>query len=62
MHRFEKLHFQKKIFKMGVTSKVYRSTKYVFIFICYDRFEKEVNPKPWRIDLEIKSYLGNKVA
>lgn len=35
--------------------KVYRYTRYVFIIIFYDRFEKEVDLKPWRIDLEIKS-------
>ena len=37
------------------TTKVYRSTRYVFIFICNDEFENEVNLKTLENDIEVKS-------
>ena len=51
----DKLTRQKVIYGCLINKlKVYRSTRYNFIVICYDGFEKEVNLKPWKIDLEIQ--------
>ena len=42
-------------FKQIGTLKVYRSTRYVFIFLCDGKFENGGNLKPWIIDPAISN-------